>query len=466
MLRLIRNTVEGLVFALLFPVWLLVALLAAIVGRIKGYRRDVCVFSSALCRWRGYFVSGTRRYREAWWPLPLFEKAGVFWRHCLLTEFFAALNQAGQSGHDGKERYLVIKLAHIGDAMHIGPMLAALRRERQNARIDLLVGPWCRDLAERWNPPGKIWVYTPHLELFRRGSKNGLRSFSGEMGFLFGLRRRRYSCVMSTSTLSMAEWLLIHASNPQRWIGAGNAIVGAYHEIPCNIEPYHSAMYEADRVGGLLRYLGIKPVNGRPDFPLREEERTWALEQWAMGDGQTSEVKRSGRGATDGMRVVVAPGAGWPGKVWPAERFGELAVWMIEELGAEVVLAGAPDEKRLGEIICERCPQAKNLIGATTFGQSAALVETADLLVCNDSGPLHLAAAYGTPSVALFGPTIASKWQPPGKMHRMIQKTGYCEGCIGWHPNAACLHANACMKAIGVNEVWDAVAELMNRPEV
>ena len=110
-------------------------------------------------------------------------------------------------------------------------------------------------------------------------------------------------------------------------------------------------------------------------------------------------------------------------------------------------------------------PNTINLAGSTSFGQTAALVESADLLLCNDSGPLHLAAAYGTPSVALFGPTVAGKWQPPGGEHLMIQKQGFCEGCVGWHPNAACVHDNACMKAISVDEVWGRIAGILKQTE-
>jgi ADP-heptose:LPS heptosyltransferase len=91
------------------------------------------------------------------------------------------------------------------------------------------------------------------------------------------------------------------------------------------------------------------------------------------------------------------------------------------------------------------------------------LIKTADLLVCNDSGPLHLAAAFETPSVALFGPTVASKWQPPGPQHKMIQKSGFCEGCVGWHPAARCLHDGACMKSITMDEVSAVVAHLLSR---
>lgn len=407
-----------------------------------------------ICRW-GYFVgSGLRLYRESWWPLPSLESPSVFWRHWFWTELFAAINKRSNRDID-KKRFLVIKLAHIGDAMHIAPMLESLKKQQPDAEIDLLVGPWCEDLAKRWKVSGRVWVYTPHLMLFHRGNRKQLRSWREEYRFLRALRRQRYSVVLSTSTLSMAEWMLIQAANPGKWIGADNPVTAWYPQIPKSTESYASKQYEADRVGGLLRHLGMEAATGLPGYPVREDEVAWAEERWLKGDGRWT--------MGESRRVVVAPGAGWPGKIWPAERFGELVVWLIRELGYRVILTGAPDEMALGEVIETVCPDVYNLIGKTSFGQTAGLVKTADLLICNDSGPLHLAAAFGTPSVALFGPTIASKWQPPGPQHNMIQKTGFCEGCVGWHPAATCLHDGACMKAITVEEVSRAVGKILSK---
>jgi ADP-heptose:LPS heptosyltransferase len=398
---------------------------------------------------------GMRLYREAWWPLPKYETASVFWRHWFWTELFAARNGVRRCGSK-RERFLIIKLAHIGDAMHIAPMIGALKAKRPDAEIDLLVGPWCEDLAARWSVSGDVLVYTPHLTLFHRGNRSQVRGWWEEWKFLRQLRDRHYSVIFSTSTLSMAEWMLIQAANPDLWIGADNPISAWYPEIPQQTEPYDSQAYEANRVGGLLRHIDMEPAEGLPGYPVRDDEVAWAEEQWLIADG---------RGIGASKRVVVAPGAGWPGKMWPAERFGELVNWLIGELGCRVILSGAPDESDLGGMIESACSDALNLIGQTSFGQTAGLVKTADLLICNDSGPLHLAAAFGTPSVALFGPTVASKWHPPGSQHVMIQKKGFCKGCVGWHPVATCLHDGACMKAIAVDEVAEAVRELLSRKD-
>lgn len=443
-LHVIRNSLEGFLCLLCFPVWLTLAL--------SSCWSFPAVLAAEIKRWFLFLRSGLRLYRESWWPLPCYEKSSTFWRYWLWIEFFAARNLCRRL-NQGRDRYLIIKLAHIGDAMHIAPMLEALKSRQPEAEIDLMVGPWCADLANRWQSKGNVWVYTPHLALFHRGNTKQLLSWRSEYQLLHAVRRRKYNVVLSTSTLTMAEWLLIQAANPDQWIGADNSITSYYPAIPKSTEAYASRAYESDRVGGLLRHLGLETASGLPGYPVRHEEMLQAEAWWTSF------------GAIRGTRVVVAPGAGWPGKIWPAERFGKLVDWLFVIFGCRIVLTGAPDEKALGAIIEASCPNVLNLIGKTTFGQTAGLVKTADLLLCNDSGPLHLAATFGTPSIALFGPTIASKWQPPGSQHAMIQKPGYCEGCVGWHPVARCLHNGACMKAISVEEVCHSVELLLHKKD-
>jgi ADP-heptose:LPS heptosyltransferase len=436
MLRLLRNLFESVVMGLLFGPWLVIAIVSWLYGRLVRRALPKRSFRSALRRWLLWLRKGLRPYREVWWPLPKYESYGIFWYHFVVVEWFSALNLSGMRRRN-REAYLVVKLAHIGDAMHIGPMLRMLARHRPSAKIDLLVGPWCADLAKRWNMPGRLWEYTPRLHLFHRGNRRTVRSIWSEWTFLWQLRRVRYSCCLSTSTLSMSELMLIVAAAPSSWVGASNPIAAYYREIPDDTEPYHSRQYEADRVAGLLHHLDMVTTKVLPDYPIHEDERMWAASIWQNAR----------------QRVVIAPGAGWPGKMWPAERFGEVAQSIAQREHVQIVLTGAPDEKSLANAIVSACPSVINLMGETSMGQTAALIATASLFLGNDSGPLHLAASFGTPSITLFGPTVASKWHPPGQQHQMIQKSGFCDGCVGWHPAASCLHGGACMKAISVDEV-------------
>jgi ADP-heptose:LPS heptosyltransferase len=112
--------------------------------------------------------------------------------------------------------------------------------------------------------------------------------------------------------------------------------------------------------------------------------------------------------------IVVHPGAGFPARQWPAERYAAVARELARG-GRPVVITGDAGQRRLAERVAAGAglPDGAALAGRTTLGQLAALVAQADLVVCGDTGMAHLATAYGTPSVVLFGPVAPRHWGPP-----------------------------------------------------
>jgi len=153
--------------------------------------------------------------------------------------------------------------------------------------------------------------------------------------------------------------------------------------------------------------------------------------------------------------VVVHPGAATTGRRWPAERFAA-TVRRIEEDGHVVALVGADSERRL----CEDVARAAGgptivLAGRTTVAELAAVVSEAAAVVCNDSGVAHLASAYGTPSVVLFGPTSPSEWGPPSDGPHIALWKG-----LRGDPRAAELHPG--LEQITVAEVTAAVRSLLD----
>lgn len=119
--------------------------------------------------------------------------------------------------------------------------------------------------------------------------------------------------------------------------------------------------------------------------------------------------------------VVVHPGAAYPARRWPADRFASVARALADD-GHVVVLTGSPDEAALAEDVRRRArlPAASLLAGRTDLAELAALVADARLVVCGDTGTAHLASAYRRPSVLLFGPTPPSRWGPPPGPHTVL----------------------------------------------
>lgn len=456
----LRGRAEGLCFLLLSVTVAPLALACALLGLLRGNGAEVRKrLAHGIRRWGRMAAHGLEDIRAAWHINTRFEREVSLWHHVVLLELLAAANLADPpKAEAGAERYLVCKLAHFGDAMHIGPMLKALRAARPSARIDLLVGPWCEDYGRRLREVDQVVVYTPHYVLFNRGSRRGLRRGWREWAFLRRLHAARYDVVISTSTLNLPELLLIQAAAPAYWVGTGIGLLAWYPDPPARVETYDTGAYEADRVVGLLRHLGLDGAPAGLEYPVTADESAFAVA-----------TRQAATGNTARPLVVVAPGAGWPGKAWPADRYAKVVRHLVESVGACVALAGSPEEKALAGTVARLAGvPVLDLAGQTTLGQLAALLREANLFLGNDSGPMHLAAAAGIPMVVLFGPTVASKWAPKQRC-TVLQKEHRCEGCWSWHPNARCAHDNACMKRIEVDEVIEAVRarlqEAAPRPE-
>ena len=436
---------------LIFPVWLALALVARLFGACRGWILRPGSMRVALFRWWGYFVGGLRIYRDTWYRNLALERAADLWRHVFWIEWFSALNQAGRPPARMK-RILILKLGHFGDVLHVGPMLERLKESVPDTQLDMLVGPWGRSAVQRWREVSRIQIYPPHFRMFHRGVTQDLPGLMAEWQLLMGIRRSRYDCVISTSTMNLPEWMLLEAAAPSFWIGAESRISQFFGEIDSRTVPYDRDLYEADRLVSLLSLLGYSSEPAPLRFPLHPNEEQFARKYVEDRDTRMAPM------------IVVAPGAGWLGKIWPPERFAAVVDRLRAALGARIFLVGSKEEKGLADTIQNQAGGSLvDLTGKTSLGEVAALVREADLLLCNDSATLHLAACYGTPSVALFGPTNPSKWAPRGVSHRFIQKEVSCDGCICWHPGSACLHENRCMRAIEVDEVCAACAELLQR---
>lgn len=406
-------------------------------------------------RWRRFLVHGLDDLRVACWPGIRFERAGDIWFHVALIELFAVLNATSRTvSAEAASGILVIKLGHVGDTLHIFPMMRALWDQRAGGRVDLLVGPWCADLARIFRTHDDILVQAPRWGSLNRGGKSGRRSLGQEIRWLMELRRRNYRTVISSTAPILVEVLMMYALRAARWVGTTLPPHLYAPEGQAILVPYDSRMYEADRLMGLLRLLDLKVGPSELYYPLSSVAIASAkrlLRECGIPDG--------------GAYAVLCPGAGWPGKQWLPTRFAEVGNRLRGQWGLPVVLVGSAGERTLcAEVARAMEGNAIQLAGRTTLDQLAAILSEASLFVGNDSGPMHVAACFSVPAVMFFGPSIASKWAPRHAAARCLQHED-CSGCVGWHFRATCLHENRCMKAIQVNEAWAAVQAVWKSKE-
>lgn len=277
------------------------------------------------------------------------------------------------------KRILVIKLGALGDFVLA---LAAAKRIRQahpNAHIVLLTTPAYEALAklspyfnEVWNN-GRPAVFDEWLALVRQ------------------LRRARFDRVydLQTSSRSSALRAMLGPFPPQ-WSGIA---VGASHR---HRHPQRDHMHTLERQADQLRVAGIWPDAPTEPGSAPPPDLSWILRKY-------KEPRPVAGAPKPRPYALLVPGASEkrPEKRWPAERFGELSA-RLRAAGIDVVIIGGPQESALARVIQKQNSQARDLTGRTDFAQIAVLGARAALAVGNDTGPLHLIAAAGAPSVALF----------------------------------------------------------------
>ena len=418
--------------------------------RRAAERGDAAATERARQRYLTYLRRGFDGLRDAWW-LPLsMERWWNFLRHVLLIEWYALENigrtQTPGVGTSTPRRCLVVQFGHLGDMVQTAPALRALKDHDADADVDLLTGPWSVGVAEMTDLADHVYGYSPSFEQFRRGDARGRRSIRQEIHFLDELRHRRYDTVILAGNESMTHLLLAMALAPLRLVGA----IGeqACYDVPGQMHARGYAWNQPEyrRILRLLEPLGIRKGGASLDcFPVRRGENDVA----GLPEGP-------------GPLVVMAPGAGWPGKIWPIDRFGELGRRLATERGARIVLVGTAAEADLtGPIASAVGARAVDLAGNTDLDRLIALLRRAHLFIGNDSGPLHVAAAVGCKTVSLFGPTPPAQWAPQGRGHRAVRAVEGCPDCIPWHPRAACVNENHCMKAVTIEMVADAVREVL-----
>jgi ADP-heptose:LPS heptosyltransferase len=451
----IRQRAEGALFAplllVLFPVWLAARL--ARPGRGAGD-----AFRATLRRWGCFLREGLKPLRDIWYPALSLESPWDVWRCVILLELFAVANlfrgdDPAGSADPALRRVLAVKLGHFGDLLHLVPMLRSLRRQRPQAELDLLVGPWCLGLAHKIPYRSRVYVYSPRLALFNRDDTRGGRSLIGEWRFLRQLRQARYDVLITSSFTSIIELLLVVAVRPRAWVGMASK--QELYPVPAFplTGAYDSVRYEAAMSCSLLGRLGLDPGDDRLEYWLEPSAEQAATDRLA-GHGVEAAAPLA----------VMAPGAGWEGKQWEEEKFSQAADYLAGHCGLTVVLIGSGAERALVDRVQRGMKQAGvNLAGETSWDEVAALIKRARLYIGNDSGPMHLAAVYEVPSITIFGPTYESKWAPRGDRHLVLRSPYTCLGCVAWHPRARCVNARQCMKEISIEDMMRAIDRQWSR---
>jgi lipopolysaccharide heptosyltransferase I len=321
-------------------------------------------------------------------------------------------------------RVLIIKPSAIGDIVHALPVLPQLRRRWPGAQLSWLVTPALAGLVERHPLIDDAILF--ERRWFGHGWYNPA-ALGDLAGFVWQLWKRKFDLVIDLQGLFRSAFMSAASGAPRR-VGFSNAREFAplfYTDlVDCSWKKDHA----------VERYLKIASALGCAQHP--------AEFCFAVDDADRKHIEQLIPTGTD--FAVLLPGTNWATKQWPVERFAELVDPLRERFGLETVTAGAAGDAGLTSQI----PAKFDLTGKTNLRQIVALLERASLVVGNDTGPMHMAAALGKPLVTPYGPTDPGRTGPYGREESVVRLNLPCMPCY----SRTCSHVS-CMKWLEVEAV-------------
>lgn len=323
-------------------------------------------------------------------------------------------------------RILVVKLSSLGDLFHALPAVHCLK-QGLGATVDWVTQNEYADLVECFTDVDRV------IRFPRRGLCAGGKSFWRD------LRRERYAAVIDFQGLLKSAGVSLLARAGYR-LGPSFHREGACWMYSGVAGPSNRNRHAVEECLDSVRWLGL------PDTPVKFPVRFPAV---PAGDRRP--------------RVALVPVSRWPSKNWPAAGYSRLARQLQDRLGASIYLLGGPGAEEMqvcAGIAAPLVPELTvNLAGRTRLVEMGGWLQAMDLVIGNDSGPMHMAVAAGTPVVAIFGPTDPVRSGPFGAGHRVLQPPdGVCHGC---RARVCRRRDQACMTAVTVERVMEAVDDLL-----
>lgn len=308
-----------------------------------------------------------------------------------------------------RPRLLVVKLSSLGDVLHALPAVHALKLGL-NAAIDWVTQTPYVDLVRCCPDVERVIVFD------RRHAWRTLRPFLAE------LRAADYEWIVDLQGL-LKSALVTRLARGARRIGPSFHREGARWFYTAVAGPRDKQRHAVEENLDVARYLGL-PVPP-PEFPL-------ALPLRLLGEPPP--------------RVALLPHSRWSSKNWPVASFVEVGRELQDHVGATLYLLGGAEEAAVcAQMEKELKGPVVNLAGQTTLVQLGGVLKEMNLVIANDSGPMHLAAAVGTPVLAIFGATDPRRTGPYGPRHRVVKGKLLCQPCFA----RACRYRDhSCMRAV------------------
>jgi len=336
---------------------------------------------------------------------------------------------------DDFKRILIVRTDRIGDVLLSTPVIKALRENYPHAYIAMMISPYAKDIVEG-NP------YLDDIIIYDKDGKH--KSWRRSIKFSQRLKKKRFDLAVILHPTNRVHLVTFFAAIPRR-IGYDRKLGFLLTDRIKHTKQWgekHELEYNLD----LLRYLGVELRDKAIFMPIKPESEKWVDELF-----KEERIKD-----TDKL-LAIHPGASCPSKIWPNERFADVADRLMGKYGFKcLVVAGPKDLGLANNVIKHMQHPAISLAGKTSVSQLASILKKCQLFISNDSGPVHIASAMGTPVISIFGRSqkglSPKRWGPVGKKDKILHKQVGCIECLAHN----CVKDFACLKAITVDDVLKA----------
>lgn len=343
---------------------------------------------------------------------------------------------------DKYQRILVVRTDRIGDVLISTPVLKALRDHYPTSFIAMMVSPITKDLVEG-NP------YVDQVIIFDKDKKH--RGLLATLSFSKKLKKYGFDVALILHPTLRVHLICFLAAIRER--------IGYNRKAPYFLtqQIFHKKeegqKHELEYNFDLLKTLGISEVSRQLYMPIRESSERF-VEELLREQGIRSQDKI----------VAINPAASCLSKLWPLQKFAQVIDHLIESYRVKVlIVADEPHRSLSEELLSLTKTRPMDFTGRFNLSQLASLFKRCVLVISNDSGPVHISVAVGTPVIAIFGrnqPGLSPlRWGPLGPSDAILHKKTDCAPCLAH----ACTRHFKCLEAISVEEVLEHVERLLSK---
>jgi len=315
-----------------------------------------------------------------------------------------------------------------------------LRAAYPDSHIAFMCRPYTKEILEG-NP------YLDEVIVYDKYGRH--KSFFSSLRFSFLLRRKKFDWAIILHPTNRAHMVTFFAGIKTRagWDRKMGFLLT--HKLPHTkqLGQKHEMEYTLD----LLRFLNIPVKHKDIFFPLKDEARSYIRDV----------LLKQGVSASDKL-IVIHPSASCISKRWPQDYFIKLIELIKKEFNSKIVIVTSKNQIQYADRIIAECSGLIDMRGKLTLSQLGALLKEAGLFISNDSGPVHIAAALGTPVISIFGRNdkglSPKRWRPLGDKAFFIHKDVGCDPCLAHN----CEKGFMCLKAIKPEEVFSLVEKIIS----